>query len=245
MTRFINVCSFHDWLRFLLYLARYIYMEQDNLNLKSNSERDNPFLIWTLQLLTLPHLSILPSPTKSTLTELQSRAFHCPQGVTAHSSLATGLGRVAQALSSATEPSSSRQLTYLIRVPFPQVAEHWVLEWKDTDMSFEMAAWCFPLSPVSYQLSALFLESRQRIVVSSERLPTFLPVCFLLESKTQIATGFWAHCVCFSLVPGPIGQGDKMIIHSPRCERRKHLPSRQHAFIDVQSWEESVLYQET
>lgn len=95
-------------------------------------------------------------------------------------------------------------------------------------MSFEMAAWCFPLSPVSYQLSALFLESRQRIVVSSEHLPTFLPVCFLLESKTQIATGFWAHCVCFSLVPGPIGQGDKMIIHSPRCERRKHLPSRQH-----------------
>lgn len=70
------------------------------------------------------HLPIPPNPTKPTLTELQSRAFHCPQGVTEHSSLATGLGKVAQALSSATEPSSSRQLTYLIRVPFPQVAEH-------------------------------------------------------------------------------------------------------------------------
>lgn len=62
------------------------------------------------------------------LTGFQSRAFHRPQGVTEHSSFATGLGRVAQALSSATEPFSSRQLTYLILVPFPQVAEHWVLE---------------------------------------------------------------------------------------------------------------------
>jgi hypothetical protein len=71
-----------------------------------------------------------PNPTQRIhlLTELQSKAFHRPQGVTEHSSFATGLGSMAQALSSATEPSSSRQLTYLIRVPFPQVAEHWELE---------------------------------------------------------------------------------------------------------------------
>lgn len=78
------------------------------------------------------------------LTALQSEAFHCPQGVTEHSSFATGLGRLAQALSSATEPSSSRQLTYLIRMPFPQVAEHWVLEWNNTDLQCEAAAACSP-----------------------------------------------------------------------------------------------------
>lgn len=58
------------------------------------------------------------------LTELHSKAFHCPHGVTVHISVADGFGRWKQADSSATEPWSSRQLTYLIRVPFPHVAEH-------------------------------------------------------------------------------------------------------------------------
>lgn len=140
------------------------------------------------------------------LTGFQSRAFHCPQGVTEHSSFATGLGRVAQALSSATEPSSSRQLTYLIRVPFPQVAEHWVLGWNNAERLFER---------VIHWIATYFLSHVR------EHLPLLppsplLPLCFLLESRTQIATGSLARCVCFSLLPGQLGEADKMAIHSPR-----------------------------
>lgn len=137
------------------------------------------------------------------LTGLQSKAFHWPQGPPEHSSSATGLGRAVQALSSATEPSPSRQLTYLIRVPFPQVTEHCVLEQNHVETLLESATrwtvthflWScsFPLAPL---------------------LPLYLP-----ESRTQIATGFVVHCACFSSLLGQPGEGDKMVIHSPRCEK--------------------------
>ena len=105
------------------------YMEENNSRTKSSSNTV-PSGLWDAWLIIFLKAALVLAQFQGIhlLTGLQSIAFHCPQGVTEHSSFATGLGRVAQALSSATEPSSSRQLTYLIRVPFPQVAEHWVLE---------------------------------------------------------------------------------------------------------------------
>ena len=122
---------------------------------------------WLVILLTAPPV-LSQFQRIHLLTGFQSRAFHCPQGVTEHSSFATGLGRVAQALSSATEPSSSRQLTYLIRVPFPQVAEHWVLGWNNAERLFEM---------VIHMIETYFPQSCRRTSASPSTLsasPTLL-----------------------------------------------------------------------
>lgn len=48
-------------------------------------------------------------------------------------------------------------------------------------------------------------------------------IYFLLVSKTQIATGFLVHSARFFFLPGQLGEGDKMVIHSPRWERGKKV----------------------
>lgn len=124
-----------------------------------------------------------------------------------------------QALSSATEPSSSRQLTYLIRVPFPQVAEHWMLEQNHAEMLLEAVA--------TWTVTHFLWSSCQR-APSLLPPPQLLPFDFLPESKTQIATGFLAQCACSSSLQGQPAEGDKMAIHSPRCEKGGHqFPLRQ------------------
>lgn len=68
---------------------------------------------------------------------------------------------------------------------------------------------------VIHVIETYFLKSCQRISASPSTLPTS-SFYFLLESRTQIATGSVVHCVCFSLLPGQLGEGDKMATHSPR-----------------------------
>lgn len=151
----------HIWLRFIP--AAHTWRKITHKP-KSNSKIVLIDLLdpWLVILLTAPPV-LSQFQRIHLLTGFQSRAFHCPQGVTEHSSFATGLGRVAQALSSATEPSSSRQLTYLIRVPFPQVAEHWVLGWNNADRLLEM---------VIHWIVTYFLKSCQRISASPSTLST-------------------------------------------------------------------------
>lgn len=183
--------------------------------LKSQSKSDSKILpidIWDLLLvlpLTAPQSS--PRPQILSLTGLQSKAFHWPQGVPTHSSSASGRGRAVQALSSATEPSSSRQLTYLIRVPFPQVTEHWVLEQNHAEMLLEaVATWTVIHFPWSCQRAP------------SPRHPQILLSDLLLESKTQIAIGFLGRRACSSLLRGQPAEGDKVAIRSPRYEKGGH-----------------------
>lgn len=63
-----------------------------------------------------------------------------------------------------------------------------------------------------------FLQSCQRTPAPPFTL-SMSSIYFLLVSKTQIATGFLVHCVYSSLFPGQQGEGDKMVIRSPRWGR--------------------------